>query len=122
MRPGGCKTLGKSDCNEKTPDTPCIFCAHKHIAAAKELYDLEPGYKDINKSHAIGQLILAAWHYEKEHLNLALRCREIWLRMERLEDIGCLLNELQRAAWKLVVRETEQTMENDGLIDESTQL
>ena len=71
---------------EKTPDSPCIFCAHKHIATAKQLYDLEIGYKDINKSHAIGQLILAAWHYDKEYHNLALRCREIWLRMENLED------------------------------------
>ena len=88
----------------KNPDTPCIFCAHKHIAAAKQLYDMELGYKDINKSHAIGQLILAAWHYDKEHHNLALRCRDIWLQMERMEDVSCLLNELQQAAWGLVVK------------------
>ena len=98
----------------KTPDTPCVFCAHKHIAAAKQLYDMESGYKDINKSHAIGQLILAAWHYDKEHHNLALRCREIWLRMERLEDVGSLLDELQRTAWQLVVKETEETQTNES--------
>lgn len=98
---------------EKTPDSPCIFCAHKHIATAKQLYDLEVGYKDINKSHAIGQLILAAWHYEKEHFNLSLRCREIWLRIEQLEDVGCLLDELQMAAWNLVVKETEQTINSE---------
>lgn len=109
--PCGCKTLGKSGKSEKTPDTPCIFCAHKHIAAARLLYDLELGYKDINKSHAIGQLILAAWHYEKEHLNLALRCREIWLRMERLEDVSSLLDELQHKAWEMVVAAEENKRE-----------
>ena len=92
----------------KNPDTPCIFCAHKHIAAAKQLYDLELGYKDINKSHAIGQLILAAWHYEKLHYNLALRCRDIWLRMENLEDVSAQLDELQQAAWQLVIAANEK--------------
>ena len=94
---------------EKTPDSPCIFCAHKHIATAKQLYDLEIGYKDINKSHAIGQLILAAWHYDKEYHNLALRCREIWLRMENLEDVSASLEELQQGAWQLVVKTNEQS-------------
>ena len=92
----------------KTPDTPCIFCAHKHIAAAKQLYDLELGYKDINKSHAIGQLILAAWHYDKTHHNLALRCRDIWLKMEKMEDVSAQLTELQEAAWKMVVAANEK--------------
>ena len=94
---------------EKTPDSPCIFCAHKHIATAKQLYDLEIGYKDINKSHAIGQLILAAWHYDKVYHNLALRCREIWLRMENLEDVSASLEELQQGAWQLVVKTNEQS-------------
>ena len=94
---------------EKTPDSPCIFCAHKHIATAKQLYDLEIGYKDINKSHAIGQLILAAWHYDKEYHNLALRCREIWVRMENLEDVSASLEELQQGAWQLVVKTNEQS-------------
>lgn len=100
-----CKTeyIGDKIKIDKTPDTPCIFCAHKHIAAAKQLYDLEPGYKDINKSHAIGQLILAAWHYDKDHHNLALRCRDIWMKMEKLEDVSPLLEELQEAAWGMVV-------------------
>lgn len=87
----------------KNPDTPCIFCAHKHIATARQLYDLELGYKDINKSHAIGQLILAAWHYDKEQHNLALRCREIWLKMEKLEDVSNILDELQNKAWAMAI-------------------
>ena len=91
----------------KTPDTTCVFCAHKHIAAAKQLYDLEPGYRDVNKSYAIGQLILAAWHYEKAHYNLAMRCRDAWLKMEKLEDASSLLTALQEAAWNLVVAEND---------------
>ena len=107
----GCRNYssgGNSVTLSKTPDTPCVFCAHKHIAAAKQLYDLEPGYRDINKSYAIGQLILAAWHYEKTHYNLAMRCRDIWLKMEKLEDVAPLLNELQEAAWKLVISADEK--------------
>ena len=87
----------------KRPDTPCVFCAHKHVAAAKQLYDLEPGYRDINKSYAIGQLMLAAWHYEKEHHNLAMRCRDAWRMMERQQDASAFLDELQAAAWSLVL-------------------
>ena len=92
-----------SELLSKKPDTPCIFCAHKHIAAAKQLYDLELGYKDINKSHAIGQLILAAWHYDKEHHNLALRCRDVWLKMEKMEDaVPCWMNcRMRRGKWWL---------------------
>ena len=105
----GCNTIGKASTHqEKTPDTPCIFCAHKHIAAAKQLYDLEPSYKDINKSHAIGQLMLAAWHYDKEHHNLALRCRDIWLKIEKLEDVSAELDALQSVAWQLVVCASEK--------------
>lgn len=92
---------------EKNPDSPCVFCAHKHIATAKQLYDLEVGYRDINKSHAIGQLILAAWHYDKEYHNLALRCRDIWLKMENLEDVSAPLAELQQGAWQLVLKATD---------------
>lgn len=102
------RSAGGKSAIEKAPDTPCIFCAHKHIATAKQLYDLELGYKDINKSHAMGQLILAAWHYDKEHHNLALRCRDIWLQMEKLEDVSCLLDELQKAAWNLVIEANER--------------
>ena len=94
---------------QKAPDTPCIFCAHKHISAAKQLYDLELNYRSINKSHAIGQLILAAWHYEREHHNLALRCRDIWLKMERMEDVSSMLTELQQCAWNLVLAENPES-------------
>lgn len=93
---------------KKLPDTPCVFCAHKHIAAAKQLYDLELNYRNINKSYAIGQLILAAWHYEKEHHNLALRCRDIWLKMERLDNVSSMLSELQNSAWNLVLAESPE--------------
>lgn len=112
--PCNCKSSrssGKSIIS-KTPDTPCVFCAHKHIATAKQLYDLELGYKDINKSHAIGQLILAAWHYDKEHHNLALRCRDIWLKMEKLEDVNCLLDELQNKAWEMVIKSGSEEVKN----------
>lgn len=96
------------------PDTPCVFCAHKHIAAARQLYDLEIGYRDINKSYAIGQLMLAAWHYEREHHNLALRCRDVWLGIERLEDVAAPLAALQEAAWRMVVAAADASHAQGG--------
>lgn len=98
----------------KQPDDPCVFCAHKHIAAARQLYDLELGYKHINQSHAIGQMILAAWHWDKEHHHLALRCREIWLKMEQLQDASAELAALQEAAWNLAAEEAEKTNNKNG--------
>ncbi len=98
----------------KRPDQPCVFCAHKHIAAAKALYDLESGYRSINKSNAIGQLILAAWHYNLNHHHLAMRCRDIWLEMEKLHDVSSALSSLQNAAWQLVLRENNSGMITSG--------
>ncbi|MPM86748.1 hypothetical protein SDC9_133839 [bioreactor metagenome] len=105
--PCGCK---KSTVNDKRPDSPCVFCAHKHITTARALYALEIGYRDINKSDAIGQLILAAWHLQSEHFELAMRCRDGWLKIERMQPAAPLLEELQTAAWSLVVEanKTEQ--------------
>lgn len=93
---------------KKRPDEPCIYCAHKHIATAKQLC-CELGYTDINKSDAIGQLILAAWHYDREHHDLALRCRDIWLALEQLQDVRETLAELQGVAWNLVVSDVTKT-------------
>lgn len=90
---------------DKRPDTPCLFCAHKHAAAARALYDLEPGYRSINRSDAIGQLILAAWHLQAEHYTLAMKARDCWLRIERLEDTADMLRELQSELWNLINQE-----------------
>lgn len=94
---------GEKNFMDKRPNSPCVFCAHKHISCAMALYNLEIGYKDINKSFAIGQLILAAWHYDKNNHELALRCRNIWLKMEKLLDCNEELNELQKLSWDLVI-------------------
>lgn len=87
----------------KRPETPCVFCAHKHVAAAKALYELELGYRSINKSDAIGQLILAAWHLQKDHKDLAWQCRDIWLRIEKLLDCTGELHKLQQVLWSMAV-------------------
>lgn len=89
---------------DKRPDTPCLYCAHKHVAAARALYDLEPGYRGLNRSDAIGQLILAAWHLQKEHFSLAMKARDCWLQMERMGDVADLLRELQSELWNLITQ------------------
>ena len=101
----GCK---KGTVNDKRPDTPCLYCAHKHVTAARALYALETGYRDINKSDAIGQLILAAWHLQSEHFDLAMKCRDGWLAIERLKPAGGIIEELQTTLWALVIAEDEK--------------
>ena len=98
----------KNELFDKRPDQPCTYCAHKHIAAARALYDLEIGYRSLNKSDAIGQLILAAWHYDKEHHDLALKCRECWLKIEKLENCRDRLAELQATAWRLITDQPQE--------------
>jgi len=72
------------------------------VAAAAQLYRREVGYRDINKSDAIGQLILAAWHLEAEHLDLAMKCRDGWLAIERLNPAGDIIDGLQNTLWQMV--------------------
>ena len=83
------------------PFAPSIIQAHRAIAAANALSH-ELNYKSINLSVTIGQLILAAWHYDKEYHNLALKCRTCWLKAERLQDCQKELASLQESAWRLV--------------------
>jgi len=109
--PCGCK---KGTVNDKRPDTPCLYCAHKHVAAAAQLYRREVGYRDINKSDAIGQLILAAWHLEEEHLNLAMKCRDGWLAIERLKPAGDIIDELQNTLWNMVIAEDEKAASSEA--------
>jgi len=104
--PCGCK---KGTVNDKRPDTPCIYCAHKHVATAAQLYRREVGYRDINKSDAIGQLILAAWHLEVEHFDLAMKCRDGWLAIERLKPAGDIIDDLQITLWDMVIAEDEES-------------
>ena len=85
------------------PFAPDIIQAHRAVAAANALCH-ELNYKSINSSVTIGQLILAAWHYDKEHHDLALKCRSCWLKVERLQDCQKELASLQESAWRLVVQ------------------
>ena len=91
--------------NQTRPDEPCLFCAHKHVAAARVLCELEPGYESINRSDAIAQLIPAAWHLQKEHFAQAMQSRDIWKRIEARQEGGPMLAELQAQRWKM----TEKT-------------
>lgn len=97
--PCGCK---KRTVIDTRPDEACVYCAHKHVASARALYSLETGYRDINKSDAIGQLILAAWHLQSEHFGLAMKCRDGWLAIERLKPAGDIIDDLQTTLWKMV--------------------
>lgn len=99
-----CNCRGGAVNRKKRPDEPCIYCVHKHIATAKQLC-CELGYTDINND----RLILAAWHYDREHHDLALWCRDIRLALERLQDIREVLAELQGVAWNLVISDVTKT-------------
>ena len=86
------------------PFAPDIIMAHRAITAANALYH-ELNYRDINSSVAIGQLIIAAWHLDENHHELAVKCRDCWQKVERLKSCRKELTLLQRAAWELVKSE-----------------
>lgn len=48
------------------------------ISNAIELYNYEAGYEDVNQPYVIGQLILAAWHFQNHYKNYALKSRLIY--------------------------------------------
>lgn len=60
------------------PYETCIFCAHKHIAAALALRD---------ESCLVGQLILASWHYRDDFPEMEAACIECAERIERAEPV-----------------------------------
>lgn len=83
------------------PFAPDIIMAHRAITAANALHH-ELNYRDINSSVTIGQLIIAAWHLDKNHHELAVKCRSCWQKVERLKSCHTELTSLQHAVWELV--------------------
>ncbi len=84
------------------PAIPDLRMAHLSVATARALYDLEIGYKDINKSEAMGELILAAWHLQRDHIGLTWKCKYLWGRIEKLQDCSAALESLEQELWQMV--------------------
>lgn len=87
--------------DDPIPFAPDAVAAHRAVAAANALHH-ELNYRDINASVTIGQLIIAAWHFDEGHHELAVKCRECWQKIERLKSCREELEALQRAAWEAV--------------------
>lgn len=84
------------------PATADLKMAHLAVSTARALYDLELGYRSVNKSEAMGELILAAWHLQKDHIGLAWKCKHLWGRIEKLQDCSVLLENLENELWDLL--------------------
>ena len=67
------------------PDDQCTACALKHINHAKELWG-EFQHTADNRLKAAGQLRLAVEHLKYDHTDLALRCRDVAMRIEYAQD------------------------------------
>lgn len=80
------------------PYETCIFCAHKHIAAALALRD---------ESSLIGQLILASWHYRNDFPNMEADCIACVEHVERAESYRDALTTLCINAWQMVLDNQE---------------
>lgn len=84
------------------PASADLRMAHLAVSTARALYELELGYKSANKSEAMGELILAAWHLQKDHLDLAWKCKQLWGRIEKLQDCSDSLENLEKKLWNLL--------------------
>lgn len=82
------------------PDSADYRAACMRLATAKALYELEIGYQSVNKSYAMGELIAAAWHLQRLDRMLAFRCRNIWLKIEKLQECNKELDSLIETVWE----------------------
>ncbi len=89
------------------PSEASIEEAHIAVSTSKALYDLELSYKSVNKSDSMGMLIVAAWHLQGSELPLALKCRNLWGKIEHLQDCGEELTDLERDVWNLICVENK---------------
>lgn len=101
------------------PAAPDLCMAHLSVATARALYDLEIGYKDINKSEAMGELILAAWHLQRDHIGLAWKCKYLWGRIEKLQDCSTALEALEQELWQMVT-EKQEAMQDQCVANQKT--
>ena len=67
------------------PDDQCTACALKHINHAKELWG-EFQHTADNRFKVAGHLRLAVDHLKYDHIELALRCRNVAMIIEYAQD------------------------------------
>ena len=97
------------------PDAQSLEDAMLHVCAAYGMYTLEYGYTLNNKSYAIGELILAAWHLQHSTLSYAQKCRDCWLKMDALLPCHNELHALQSGLWlHMLYKRTEENKPTRG--------
>ena len=96
------RVFNKKDILLPLPIETNLTEGHLAIATSKALYDLELSYRGINKSDAMGYLIIGAWHLQEKFLPLALKCRNLWGKIEHLRDCGEELTALEREVWNRI--------------------
>ena len=88
-------------CNKQRlvkPTETCIFCAHKHIVTAKELF------LSGSVSMAIGQLNCASKHYNSNFPEMRDRTDDLILKLyDKSSDSSGIFSSLAYDAWQMVL-------------------
>ena len=74
------ETCNCSSNNKVKPNETCLFCCHKHLAAALALTN-ESFLDDSILLRIASQIQLAAWHFDKNYLEYVNECKRIILRI-----------------------------------------
>lgn len=91
------------------PVETCIFCGHKHIAAAVAVRPSDPA--NVANSYVIGQLACAAKHYNTNFPEMNSKCLNLIDRIYCRSDYSEELEELRVAAWQMVLDNQESKTE-----------
>lgn len=101
-----CQKMPDSERTGVTPYSPCERCAKKHVVAAWAAWH-ELSHEADNRDYCSGNLRLAAEHLAGIDRSLAMRCRDVAVRIEDFDDfdgdrpIADDLDSLRRLLWEL---------------------
>lgn len=86
--------------NKVRPNETCLFCCHKHLAAALALTN-NSLIDDTLLLRIASQIQLAAWHFNKNYLNFVERCQKIIKKVLFFEEFKSELIKLVEDTWDL---------------------
>lgn len=96
------------NCNCKSlkikPNETCLFCCHKHLAAALALTNNEL-FNDELLLRIASQVQLAAWHFDKNYIEYVKECKNIINKILSFNLFKENLIKLTENTWKLYLKD-----------------
>lgn len=97
------ETCDCSSNNKVKPNETCLFCCHKHLAAALALTN-ESIFDDSILLRIASQIQLAAWHFDKNYLEYVNECKRIILNVLYFKEFKTNLINLTESSWNLYLK------------------